>query len=60
MSPAFLIMVVTLCSAFVCFTVARERGADATFLIWMAILFGPFAVPFVFFSKAKSNTDSQE
>ena len=40
-------------SIVVCYFVAKRRGADP--IIWgvMGGIFGPFAVPFVFFSKPK-------
>ena len=36
-------------SAYVCRTIANERHASARFWIWMGFIFGPFAIPFVFF-----------
>jgi hypothetical protein len=44
----------TLASAYVCYTVANERHADTRFWLWMGILFGPLAIPLVFFSRAVS------
>jgi len=32
--------------------IASERDADKKFWLTMGIVFGPFALPFVFFSKA--------
>jgi ethanolamine transporter EutH len=53
--PAVLIFG-TLASAYVCYIVAKERHANARFWVWAGVLLGPFAIPFVFFSKpAKSN-----
>jgi hypothetical protein len=53
MSLAFLVMAITLCSAFICFTVSKEKGLNSTFWLWMAIVFGPLAVPFIYLSKSK-------
>ena len=53
MSLAFLVMAITLCSAFICFTVSKEKGLNSTFWLWMAIIFGPLAVPFIYLSKSK-------
>ena len=36
-----------------CF-IAAKRKANKPFWLAMGILFGPFALPFVFFAKAKS------
>lgn len=38
-------------SSYVCRTIANERHASARFWIWMGFIFGPFAIPFVFFSR---------
>lgn len=52
----------TLASAYVCYTLAKERHADTRFWVWMGILFGPLAIPLVFFSRAvrtdKKNANS--
>lgn len=32
--------------------IAAKRNADKTFWLIMGIMFGPFALPFVFFSKS--------
>jgi len=39
-------------SAFVCYYVAKERGASTSFWTAMGAIFGPLAIPFVFFSKS--------
>jgi hypothetical protein len=44
---------IILCTA-LCYQIALLRRADARFWAVMGLLFGPFAVPFVFFSKAKT------
>jgi hypothetical protein len=35
------------------YLIAAKRRADKKFWLAMGILFGPFALPFVFFSKPK-------
>ena len=39
-------------SAYVCRTIAKERRANVRFWVWMGILFGPLAIPLVFFSRS--------
>ena len=45
----------TAASAYVCYTIAKERRADARFWVWMGIVLGPLAIPFVFFSNPEKN-----
>lgn len=51
MNTATLFFIAAVASAFVCRTIARERGA--TLWLWTALglLVGPLAIPFVFFAK---------
>ena len=35
----------------VCYLVAKKREAKVSFWVVMGILLGPFAIPFVFFSR---------
>jgi hypothetical protein len=37
-----------------CHYIAKKRGANPVFCGVMGGIFGPFAIPFVFFSKRKS------
>ena len=53
MALAIIVMAMTLCSAFICFTVSKEKRLNSTFWLWMAIVFGPLAVPFIYLSKPK-------
>ena len=39
-------------SAVICHFVAKSRGGNAVFWGIMGIVFGPLAIPFVFFIKA--------
>ncbi len=53
MSLALLVMAITLFSAYVCFTVSKEKGLNSIFWLWMALIFGPLAIPFIYLSKSK-------
>lgn len=47
-----LIMIITIVvSAALCHTIAKQRGANPVFWGVIGLLFGPFAIPFVFLSK---------
>ena len=60
MSLAIIVMAMTLCSAFICFTVSKEKRLNSTFWLWMALLFGPLAVPFIYLSKSKEKEKEKE
>lgn len=47
------ILLVGLVSVVTCYLVAKKRNAKTPFWVAMAVLFGPLAIPFVFFSKSK-------
>ena len=51
--PFGAVILATLASAYVCYTIARERRADASFWVWMGILFGPLAIHLSFFQNHK-------
>jgi len=46
-------------SLWVCHTVAKKRGLNQRFWQMMALIFGPFAIPFVFLAKPPP-TDSND
>lgn len=46
-----LLILINLLSMLICFLVARSRKADRWFWLLAGLLFGPFAVPFVFFAR---------
>ena len=48
------LLAITILSIALCYQIATLLRADARFWAVMGLLFGPFAVPFVFFSKAKT------
>ncbi len=51
MSVILVLILVTTLSALICYSIAMKRGADSRYWVIMAILLGPFALPFVVFSK---------
>ncbi len=57
MEWTWILLVVTLVSVAICVVVARRRGASPVFWGVMAALFGPFAVPFVFFARRRRGPD---
>lgn len=52
-----LLVVNSLCIA-LCYQIARERQANSYFWGLMGFLLGPFAVPFVFFSRPQVIEDN--
>lgn len=48
-----ILFLVAIASIVVCHTVAKKRDADPVFWSVMAAVFGPLAIPFVFFSKRR-------
>lgn len=51
MLPALIL--VTLGSMLILYILAGRRGANRTFRVTMGLLFGPLAIPFVFFAGKK-------
>jgi len=51
-----LIIVLILC-ALICYFVAKMRHADTVYWIILGLALGPFAIPFVFFSKSKADIE---
>jgi hypothetical protein len=49
-----ILILISLLSAAVCFFVAKYRHTDIVFWVSMGFLFGPVAIPFVFFSRPKT------
>ena len=53
--PLILVLfLATLASAYVCYTIAKERHADAQFWVWMGVLFGPLEKHFVYLTENKN------
>jgi len=40
-------------SIYLCYSVAKSKKANVTFWVTMGLLFGPLALPFVFFAKPR-------
>ena len=51
MSLTIALILTVVASAYVCRTIAKERRANVRFWVWMGILFGPLAIPLVFFLR---------
>ncbi|MEH6549899.1 MAG: hypothetical protein V7711_12875 [Pseudomonadales bacterium] len=55
MNVAYAYLILALVSSIICYLVASKRGASIPFWIFVAIAFGPLAIPFVFFAKPRPN-----
>jgi hypothetical protein len=51
------LILIALASILLLYAIAVRRGADRKFWILMGLLFGPLAIPFVFFSKRKAKPE---
>jgi len=47
----FVLLVISICFAGLLYLIAAKRGSNKTFWTIMGFVFGPFAIPFVFFAK---------
>jgi hypothetical protein len=41
----------------ICYRVSKQRGASTLYWIAAGLIFGPLAIPFVFFSKPEADKD---
>ncbi len=46
-------LVITLVSAVICYRIAKSKNRSPQFWVVMAGFFGPFAIPFAYFTKPK-------
>ncbi len=46
-----LLIIVNLLSMVICYQIAKSRKADHWYWLFASLLFGPFAIPFVFFAS---------
>lgn len=53
MVSIIIFLLIPIFCAGICYSVAKNRSADVPFWVVMGLLFGPFALPFVFMAKAK-------
>ncbi len=51
----FVSAAILIASFILCRLIAKRRGASPVFWGAMGAFFGPFAIPFAFFSKPKAN-----
>ena len=54
------LIIITLMSILFLYIVAGKRRATQKFWVIMGLIFGPLAIPFVFFSKAKEKKEKSE
>jgi len=50
------LIIITIGSIFFLYVVAGKRGASRKFRVMMGLLFGPLAIPFIFFSRRKKRS----
>lgn len=48
-----ILIAITVLSVVACYLISRARSANVAFWVVMALLFGPFAIPFALFGKPK-------
>ncbi|MBL7003144.1 MAG: hypothetical protein ISR69_03860 [Gammaproteobacteria bacterium] len=53
-----LIILPIVISLWVCRTQAKKKGLSTQYWVTMAVIFGPFAIPFVLLAKSKKTSDS--
>ena len=53
MIMAYALVVLNVMSVYLCYIIARDRGADPRFRGWVGLFLGPVALPFVCFAKPK-------
>lgn len=53
MGAIIVFVLIPIVCAGICYSVAKKRNAAIPFWVVMGVLFGPFALPFVFMSKPK-------
>ena len=54
MITAYVLVVLNIISVVICYQIAKSRCGNARFWGGLAVFFGPFAIPFAFFCKAKT------
>ena len=53
MIMAYALVVLNVMSVYLCYIIARDRGADPRFWGWMGLFLGPVALPLLCFAKPK-------
>jgi len=54
MITAYALVAINIISIFICYDIAKNRDGNTRFWGWMGLLFGPLAIPFALFCKAKN------
>jgi len=52
------LLIISFCFAGLLYLIAAKRGSNKIFWTIMGFVFGPFAIPFVFFSKKVDPTNT--
>ncbi|MFT5637079.1 MAG: hypothetical protein ACI89T_002554 [Cognaticolwellia sp.] len=52
----FALLVLNLLCIFVCYSIAKSKGANTRFWAIMGAILGPLAVPFIFFAKPEAKS----
>lgn len=56
----YLLVVIAIVSAGICYSVAKKRGLNVPFWVAMGALVGPIALPFLFMAKSKKQEGGGE
>ena len=54
MPARYALVVLNTISIIICYQIAKNRGGNTFFWGWMGVFFGPFAIPFAFYCKVKT------
>ena len=54
MTAAVVVLILALACVVFCHVIAKRRNLNPVYWAVMGAIFGPFAIPFVFFAKANS------
>lgn len=60
MTTYFMLSAVSLVMALIPYYIAKQRGAKPSFWLIMGLIFGPLAIPFVFYAKTDQPEEEQE
>mgnify|MGYP006077255651 FL=1 len=58
MPTAYALVVLNIIAVLICYQMAKSRGGNPRFWGGLAVFFGPLVIPFVFFCKAKTESES--
>ena len=56
MITPYVLVVLNIIAVVTWYQIAKSRGGNARFWGGLAVFFGPFAIPFAFFCRAKTDT----